>query len=64
MVSGRPAEAWVGWDWERERLQAALMRPEASAQQSEGGWAGAGLSRAGREARLRGVLSARHYPYL
>lgn len=49
-----PAEAWVGWGWERERLQAALMRPQASAQQPEGGWAGAGLSRAGRKASLGG----------
>jgi hypothetical protein len=30
------------------------MRPQASAQQPEGGWAGAGLSRAGRETRLGG----------
>lgn len=52
-----PAEAWVGWGWERERLQAALMRPEASSQRPEGGWAGAELSKAGREARLRGTVS-------
>lgn len=52
-----PAEAWVGWGWERERLQAALMRPEASSQRPEGGWAEAELSKAGREARLGGTVS-------
>jgi hypothetical protein len=32
-----PAEAWAGWGWKRERLEAALMRPEAAAQRPGGG---------------------------